>query len=95
MPKKGDEAYRAVALHDGAADRSGAFHMPLVYTPDDKTSVNALGVPPELNVVCKCEKVTEAEVRRRRPPRAAAHASRLVATPRPATHRAARAPPRR
>jgi len=34
----------------------------LVYTPDDKTSVNALGVDPRLNVVCKCERVTEAEV---------------------------------
>jgi glycerol-3-phosphate dehydrogenase len=34
----------------------------LVYTPDDKTQVNAAGVTPEANVVCKCEKVTEAEV---------------------------------
>ena len=34
----------------------------LVYTPDDKESLNPLGVAPELNVVCKCEKVTEAEV---------------------------------
>jgi glycerol-3-phosphate dehydrogenase len=34
----------------------------LVYTPDDKMSVNALKVAPEANVVCKCEKVTEAEV---------------------------------
>ena len=34
----------------------------LVYTPDDKTEINALGVAPEANVVCKCEKVTEAEV---------------------------------
>jgi L-2-hydroxyglutarate oxidase LhgO len=34
----------------------------LVYTPDDKTSINALGVPAEANVVCKCEKVTEAEI---------------------------------
>jgi len=34
----------------------------LVYTPDDKTSLNSLGVRPEANVVCKCEKVTEAEV---------------------------------
>ena len=34
----------------------------LVYTPDDKESVNAAGVAPEANVVCKCEKVTEAEI---------------------------------
>jgi L-2-hydroxyglutarate oxidase LhgO len=34
----------------------------LVFTPDDKESINALGVAPEANVVCKCEKVTEAEV---------------------------------
>ena len=34
----------------------------LVYTPDDKTKINALNVAPEANVVCKCEKVTEAEV---------------------------------
>ena len=34
----------------------------LVYTPDDKESLNPLNVAPELNVVCKCEKVTEAEV---------------------------------
>jgi glycerol-3-phosphate dehydrogenase len=34
----------------------------LVYTPDDKTSVNPLNVAPELNVVCKCERVTEAEI---------------------------------
>ena len=33
-----------------------------MYTPDDKESVNAAGVAPEANVVCKCEKVTEAEV---------------------------------
>ena len=36
--------------------------VPLVYTPDDKTEINALNVAPEANVVCKCEKVTEAEV---------------------------------
>jgi L-2-hydroxyglutarate oxidase LhgO len=47
FPKKGD------LLASGAE---------LVYTPDDKESVNPLGVAPELNVVCKCEKVTEAEV---------------------------------
>ena len=47
VPKKGD---------------AGPAGVPLVYTPDDKTSVNALGVPPEQNVVCKCEKVTEAEI---------------------------------
>mmetsp|Transcript_5336 Transcript_5336/g.8942 ORF Transcript_5336/g.8942 Transcript_5336/m.8942 type:complete len:716 (-) Transcript_5336:482-2629(-) len=35
---------------------------PLIYTPDDKTSINAAGVPAEQNVVCKCEKVTEKEV---------------------------------
>jgi len=35
---------------------------PLVYTPDDKTSINADGVAPEQNIVCKCEKVTEAEI---------------------------------
>lgn len=46
VPKRGDESLAA----------------PLVYTPDDKEVVNALGVPPEQNVVCKCEKVTEAEV---------------------------------
>jgi len=34
----------------------------LVYTPDDKEEINAAGVPAEANVVCKCEKVTEAEV---------------------------------
>jgi glycerol-3-phosphate dehydrogenase len=34
----------------------------LVYTPDDKTSLNPLGVAASENVVCKCEKVTEAEV---------------------------------
>mmetsp|Transcript_9790 Transcript_9790/g.32126 ORF Transcript_9790/g.32126 Transcript_9790/m.32126 type:complete len:370 (+) Transcript_9790:2-1111(+) len=34
----------------------------LVYTPDDKESLNALGVSAAENVVCKCEKVTEAEV---------------------------------
>merc|ERR1719377_352009 len=34
----------------------------LVYTPDDKTSINALGVASEVNVVCKCERVTEAEI---------------------------------
>jgi len=34
----------------------------LVYTPDDKTSINPLGVDASANVVCKCEKVTEAEV---------------------------------
>jgi len=34
----------------------------LVYTPDDKEAINAQGVAPEANVVCKCEKVTEAEV---------------------------------
>ena len=34
----------------------------LVYTPDDKEEINALGVPMEQNVVCKCERVTEAEV---------------------------------
>ena len=34
----------------------------LVYTPDDKESVNAAGVAAEANVVCKCEKVTEAEI---------------------------------
>ena len=47
VPKQGDE---------------GMGGVPLVYTPDDKTSVNALGVAPEQNVVCKCEKVTEAEI---------------------------------
>ena len=34
----------------------------LVYTPDAKEEINALGVPMEQNVVCKCERVTEAEV---------------------------------
>ena len=34
----------------------------LVFTPDDKGMVNAAGAAPEANVVCKCEKVTEAEV---------------------------------
>ena len=34
----------------------------LVFTPDDKEMVNAAGSAPEANVVCKCEKVTEAEV---------------------------------
>jgi glycerol-3-phosphate dehydrogenase len=34
----------------------------LVFTPDDKEMVNAAGAAPEANVVCKCEKVTEAEV---------------------------------
>mmetsp|Transcript_55661 Transcript_55661/g.136368 ORF Transcript_55661/g.136368 Transcript_55661/m.136368 type:complete len:689 (+) Transcript_55661:69-2135(+) len=34
----------------------------LVFTPDEKPAVNAKGVPPEQNVVCKCEKVTEAEI---------------------------------
>jgi len=34
----------------------------LVYTPDTKEAVNSAGAPPEANVVCKCEKVTEAEV---------------------------------
>lgn len=34
----------------------------LVYTPDTKTEVNSAGAAPEANVVCKCEKVTEAEV---------------------------------
>ena len=34
----------------------------LVYTPDDKTSLNPLGVAPDKNVVCKCERVTEAEI---------------------------------
>ena len=29
---------------------------------DDKTQVNAGGAAPEANVVCKCEKVTEAEI---------------------------------
>ena len=33
-----------------------------MYTPDDKESVNAAGVAAEANVVCKCEKVTEAEI---------------------------------
>ena len=28
----------------------------LVYTPDDKTSINALNVAPEANVVCKCDR---------------------------------------
>jgi len=34
----------------------------LVYTPDDKTELNAAGVSAAENVVCKCEKVTEAEI---------------------------------
>jgi glycerol-3-phosphate dehydrogenase len=34
----------------------------LVYTPDDKTSINAQGVDSGVNVVCKCERVTEAEI---------------------------------
>ncbi len=34
----------------------------LVFTPDTKTDVNSAGVAPEANVVCKCEKVTEAEL---------------------------------
>ena len=42
VPKNGD------ALLGGA---------PLVYTPDDKTAINAEGVPASQNVVCKCEKV--------------------------------------
>merc|ERR1719174_2472742 len=41
---------------------TGLAGIDLVYTPDDKTEVNALNVAPEANVVCKCEKVTEAEV---------------------------------
>lgn len=32
----------------------------LVYTPNDKEQINALNVPPESNVVCKCEKVRAA-----------------------------------
>ena len=36
--------------------------VPLVYTPDEKYSVNPAGVAAAQNVVCKCEKVTEAEV---------------------------------
>jgi len=47
VPKAGDELLGGV---------------PLVYTPDEKTSVNPAGVAAEQNVVCKCEKVTEAEV---------------------------------
>ena len=34
----------------------------LVFTPDTKTEVNAAGVSPRENVVCKCEKVTEEEI---------------------------------
>jgi len=34
----------------------------LVYTPDDKEAINAAGVGMAANVVCKCEKVTEAEI---------------------------------
>jgi L-2-hydroxyglutarate oxidase LhgO len=34
----------------------------LVYTPDDKERINAAGAAPRENVVCKCEKVTEAEI---------------------------------
>ena len=34
----------------------------LVFTPDNKESINAQGVAPEANVVCKCEKVTAAEI---------------------------------
>uniref|UniRef100_A0A7S0LDJ3 FAD dependent oxidoreductase domain-containing protein n=1 Tax=Coccolithus braarudii TaxID=221442 RepID=A0A7S0LDJ3_9EUKA len=34
----------------------------LVYTPDTKTELNSAGVSAAENVVCKCEKVTEAEI---------------------------------
>jgi L-2-hydroxyglutarate oxidase LhgO len=34
----------------------------LVYTADTKEELNSAGVPAEQNVVCKCEKVTEAEI---------------------------------
>jgi len=34
----------------------------LVYTPDTKEELNSAGVSPRENVVCKCEKVTEAEI---------------------------------
>jgi len=34
----------------------------LVYTIDEKEAINAAGCDPALNVVCKCEKVTEAEI---------------------------------
>ena len=47
FPKDGEEA---------------SLHGKLVYTPDDKETINAAGVPAHENVVCKCEKVTEAEV---------------------------------
>jgi len=47
VPKRGDEGPGGVGL---------------VYTPDAKEEINAAAVAPEANVVCKCEKVTEAEV---------------------------------
>lgn len=34
----------------------------LVFSPDTKEEINSMGVSPEENVVCKCEKVTEAEI---------------------------------
>lgn len=34
----------------------------LVYTPDSKEEINSKEISPEANVVCKCEKVTEAEI---------------------------------
>ena len=45
-------------MHVPSHTRLHAYGQGLVYTPDDKTSVNAAGVSPEENVVCKCEKVT-------------------------------------